>query len=301
MSEKVTNRRRERILQDAFGRYDHLEEVISRIEADLNEVKEELHNAKIDYDQVKGSLPKEEANDYLEQLQQADEDIELIADDFTFLTSSFEKIIKMKEKANPENKTHQIKLLRRVNPLIDQADDLSDEVESLRDEIFEIHEDFIELKGGKKEKGFSSIHDISGAINQAFDEIKKAFKFEPSNKTSKSARLSSILPFLDQKELSELVEMILNDHQNLQDVELAAIFPFLEKEDCDKIFLAKMNTLKKRDLIGLIPFVSSKTLSKLVDEYINGNLTNINIDAIYPFLDQVDIKRVFFYELKKSE
>ena len=49
------------------------------------------------------------------------------------------------------------------------------------------------------------------------------------------------------------------------------------------------------------PFVSKECLSKVVDKYINGELKNLNIEKIYPFLSSSDIKRVFKKILEEKE
>ena len=61
-----------------------------------------------------------------------------------------------------------------------------------------------------------------------------------------------------------------------------------------------MTSLNQGELSSIVPFVSQKVLSSLVDEYIKGNVSKVNMNAIYPFLSQEDIKRIFFYELKQG-
>jgi hypothetical protein len=85
-----------------------------------------------------------------------------------------------------------------------------------------------------------------------------------------------------------------------KNVNVVAIMPFLEEEDCDKIFLKK---LQDNDdvTIELINFVSEECLSYLVDAYINGKFPNLNVDKLYPFLDGDDVKKLFYFELRKAK
>ena len=52
--------------------------------------------------------------------------------------------------------------------------------------------------------------------------------------------------------------------------------------------------------IEMANFVSEDCLSILVDEYINGKFSNLDIDKLYPFLDGEDVKKLFYFELKKK-
>lgn len=73
------------------------------------------------------------------------------------------------------------------------------------------------------------------------------------------------------------------------------IFPFLDKKDCDKLFMQFVIEGKdcKYPIVALAPFVSQECLSKLVDEYLNGKYQDVEMSTLYPFLDKKDVKRVF--------
>ena len=105
---------------------------------------------------------------------------------------------------------------------------------------------------------------------------------------------------MDEEDIHEIVDKILEDDPEFKDVNVVAIMPFLDDDDCDKIFLKK---LQDNDdvTIELINYVSEDCLSYLVDAYINGKFPNLNVDKLYPFLDGDDVKKLFYYELRKAK
>ena len=105
---------------------------------------------------------------------------------------------------------------------------------------------------------------------------------------------------MDEEDIHEIVDKILSDDPDFKDVDVVAIMPFLEDEDCDKIFIKK---IQEDDEIALelVNFVSEECLSLLVDAYIEGKYPNLNVDKLYPFLDGEDVKKLFYFELRKAK
>lgn len=166
----------------------------------------------------------------------------------------------------------------------------------------------------KKEKSFynksafeEGMKDFEDAMNQLGDSISKGIEkakvwvnggFKGNN--SVTNKLVKILPFMDEEDVHEVVDKILNDDPDFKGVNVAAIMPFLEEEDCDKIFIKK---LQEDDDIALelVNFVSEECLTLLVDAYIAGKYPNLNVDKLYPFLDGDDVKKLFYFELRKGK
>ena len=166
----------------------------------------------------------------------------------------------------------------------------------------------------KKEKSFynksafeEGMKDFEDAMNQLGDSISKGIEkakvwvnggFKGNN--SVTNKLVKILPFMDEEDVHEVVDKILNDDSDFKGVNVAAIMPFLEEEDCDKIFIKK---LQEDDDIALelVNFVSEECLTLLVDAYIAGKYPNLNVDKLYPFLDGDDVKKLFYFELRKGK
>lgn len=127
---------------------------------------------------------------------------------------------------------------------------------------------------------------------------------ESEIKSKRACRIIRMLPFLDDEEVAMLAKKIIEGDPDYEGIKLAAIFPFMDDDDCDEIFTDLLNgnsQLKPSTIYSLIPFVSEDALSALVDQYIKGKYQNIDIDKIYPFLDDDDIKRLFRYELSRKD
>lgn len=50
----------------------------------------------------------------------------------------------------------------------------------------------------------------------------------------------------------------------------------------------------------ILPFVSEKTFTSFVDEYILGKYQEVDLDAFYPFMNSQDMKRILEYYLIKD-
>ena len=179
------------------------------------------------------------------------------------------------------------------------------------DEIYDNNE-YVEGGINKNRKSTSKktpfeegMKDFEDAMNQLGETIAKGINkakvWMNKNKNDKvTNRLVKILPFMDEEDVHEIVDKILLDDPDFKGVNVVAIMPFLDDEDCDKIFLKK---LQEDDDVALelINFVSEECLSYLVDAYINGKYPDLDVDKLYPFLDGDDVKKLFYFELKKAK
>ena len=176
----------------------------------------------------------------------------------------------------------------------------------------DIYDDNEYVEGGikyKKKKGTTpfeeGLKDFEDAMNQLGDKISKGFQKAKvwANNGFKNDKLTNklvkILPFMDEEDIHEIVDKIISDDPEFENVNVVAIMPFLEDEDCDKIFLKKLQN-DDDVALELINYVSEECLSYLVDAYINGKYPNLNVDKLYPFLDGDDVKKLFYYELRKK-
>ena len=299
MSEKFVNRRKNRRMKDATSRYDELEKLINDITQNLTESKVELDELVDLYASELAKNPTSNLADLKDEVKDAEEDYQIISEDFKVLNNIFENIKKDKEELNLERSSHQAKLLKRVDDFYEDAEEFLEEVEEFRDEIFELVEEINDKEtkeSSKQKQEFKSIEDISGIINEAFAGIRNVF----IDLSGKGNGIASMLPFLGKEEKKELVQMIIDGHENTKNLKLSTVFPFLEESDCDKIFLAKMKDIPTKDLTALLPFVSKEALSVMVDEYLEGNFDGLNMNSVYPFLDQESIKKIFYKQLKKE-
>ena len=304
MSEFV-NRRRARRLSDEQDNTE-ANEKIEIITNDFNLAKSQFQDAIKLFDESKEKLEAETIELLEESIEDIKEDIKMVEEDFNYLIEQNEDIKKTKSKINLRRTRNQERVAEQVETLLGHLEDIEEEVEDLTDEIMELFEEIekrldVVRKKVKRSYRFESIEDISKVINKAFDKLKDTLSFDFTNdRSSKTKTLVALLPYLEEEELNEIADMIINDHEDMKGLKLATIFPFLSTEKCDEIFLAKMTSLNQGELSSIVPFVSQKVLSSLVDEYIKGNVSKVNMNAIYPFLSQEDIKRIFFYELKQG-
>ena len=118
----------------------------------------------------------------------------------------------------------------------------------------------------------------------------------------KDGNIISMLPYMDEKDVHEIVEEIITNPEEYKDVPLTAMLPFLEEEDCDALFKRLVIEGEHYDGVDLSPFgpfVSEKCLEKLVDAYIEGKKPNIDFGGLYAFMESKDIKRLFDFYVKR--
>ena len=113
---------------------------------------------------------------------------------------------------------------------------------------------------------------------------------------STEAKLLRLLPYMSKKDAHSVCEKLLENDETLKNLDIATIMPFIDKEDCDAIFVkCVMVNNTNYDLATAVPFVSAKCLSRVVDNYIAGEYPELDIDSLYPFLSDADIKRIFYH------
>ena len=102
------------------------------------------------------------------------------------------------------------------------------------------------------------------------------------------------MPFISEDDIHELVEQIIDQDEQVKDLPLEAVMPFLSSKDCNRIFINALNNNSyKCNLIKMAPFVNEETLDVAVDLYIEGKLDIDKIDQLYPFLSEKSIKNIF--------
>lgn len=134
--------------------------------------------------------------------------------------------------------------------------------------------------------------------NDSFSYFKNVF----NKKNKKINMIYSMLPFMNEEDLHEIVNGILNNQEEYKGLNVISILPFLSEDDCDVLFIKEINDKKNKfNLTSFLPFVSEECLSNFVDEYTNGMHQDIDIlDNLYPFLSSNDIKKLFKYISKRT-
>ena len=179
----------------------------------------------------------------------------------------------------------------RIDELEEEEEDEDEDVESF---TYNSNEKFTNQKLTKEEVN-DLVRNTYGAAKEVMSSVGGMFK--DSTRTPKTKKLVSMLPFMDDEDIHEVVIGILENKEEYKDLDLVSIMPFLSTEDCDALFKKALDE-NWAIVVNIVPFVSSTALSIFVDEYINGNYQNIDIESLYPFIDSKDIKKLFHHFMK---
>ena len=155
-----------------------------------------------------------------------------------------------------------------------------------------------------KDKNYEITFDSNGkpSIHAISDNVSIGVKPEEILENEKEIdesleKIEKMLPFLKESTLKEIAEKILNDDPNYKDVSLSKVVCFMNQIDTDELFFSLLNGNDDRYKI-IIPFVSNDALSKVTKLYLEGNCQSIDMDLIYPFLNEDDLKLVFEHALE---
>lgn len=197
----------------------------------------------------------------------------------------------------------------------ESAEDETAEDESGEDKPFFIHKtgkgfevDTQELGANLKDFGEKVASAFSGAMASAEKAINEGLQQaeQKMKDRQKADRLAKMLPYMGAEEVHEIVEKIIAGDEEMKDVKAETLLPFMSREDCGRIF---ERSLAANDLnpgadnelyLACVPYVDGELLSKLVDRYVEGQYPNVKMDKVYPYLKAQDVKRIFYYELKKE-
>lgn len=174
----------------------------------------------------------------------------------------------------------------RIDELEEEEEDEDEDVESF---TYNSNEKFTNQKLTKEEVN-DLVRNTFGAAKEVMSSVGGMFK--DTTRTPKSKKLISMLPFMDDEDIHEIVIGILENNEEYKDLDLVSIMPFLSNEDCDALFKKALDE-NWTNIVNIVPFVSSKALSLFVDEFIDGKYQNVDIESLYPFIDSKDIKKLF--------
>ena len=113
---------------------------------------------------------------------------------------------------------------------------------------------------------------------------------------STEAKLLRLLPYMSEEDAHEFCKKIIASDEMVKKVDVADIMPFVSKEDCDALFLKCIIVSDgKSDIAKAVPYVSKTCLAVVVDDYINGKYPDLDMDSLYPFLSDEEIKKIFYH------
>ena len=104
--------------------------------------------------------------------------------------------------------------------------------------------------------------------------------------------MQKVLPFLGEKDIALLMKKIAdNNGEPFKELKLAHLLPFADEQEISRIFKQKA----KQGIIDeeLISYVDSDCWHEIVVDYCENKDSNLDIDKIYPHLDERDLKLLF--------
>ena len=111
--------------------------------------------------------------------------------------------------------------------------------------------------------------------------------------------LKKMLPFLGTEEIDLIAKKVLeSEAEEWKGFRINDLFPFMSTAVIDKMFLETVDAGK--DYGRFLPFISNRVMHEIVEDVIIGK-REMNLDAMYPFLSNEDMKKVFYYYLDKEE
>jgi 2-phospho-L-lactate guanylyltransferase (CobY/MobA/RfbA family) len=117
-------------------------------------------------------------------------------------------------------------------------------------------------------------------------------------------KLVRMLPFLENAELKELVDSILNDQLDKDSISIIEVVPFLEDEEINRLFNGAIEGKIDVNPVAFLPFLENEAMNELVDRIQSGEITNVKIESIIPFLEKEQIQKIFrdtLNSMKKKE
>lgn len=112
--------------------------------------------------------------------------------------------------------------------------------------------------------------------------------------------MKKVIPFLDEDDVFLIIKKIIeNGGDEYRGVKLDDVLPFADDEAIGELFKKKI----KEGILDetLLPYVDEDCLHEIVKEYCNDENSTLDIDKIYPFLDEEDINLLFRSYLKRRK
>lgn len=108
--------------------------------------------------------------------------------------------------------------------------------------------------------------------------------------------LDPLIPFMDNGMIDVLYAKVCDGA--LTSLDLRSILPFVKEDKVAEQFLARLQN--RQEVTPFLPFVPESCLHHLAEEYCGGK-SEIEIDKLYPFMSEADIRMIFHYAMKETE
>lgn len=111
--------------------------------------------------------------------------------------------------------------------------------------------------------------------------------------------MRKVLSFLEEDDVALLLEKIMESGEPFRGLKLADVLPFADEDYIGEIFKKKV----KEGIIdeSLINYVDEDCWHEIVEDYCENEDSELDIDKIYPHLDEDDLKLLFRAYLKRQK
>lgn len=157
------------------------------------------------------------------------------------------------------------------------------------DDLAKLTKKMIESKVKIDYTAIAPFMDESDVYALAMDALKREVEFS----------LAELLPFMDEDDVDKICEQIINNPDKNYNITLEELYPFASEDAVDKLFLHSARNGKFYE--SAIPFVSDECLHQFVVDYCKNPNEDINLDAIYPFLESKDLALLLKTYLKNRK
>lgn len=270
-------------------------------------LKKVIINGKVYYQEdVNGDIDTLEKEENVEVHAEVITDHELVDKILKYTEKIEEKFKKYDKKINDEFKEYKEKLSDTVMKFKEEfkkvldEDELDDLYDDCLNELDDIYDDYDQSTSSDERK--STIFDsdfgskLSDSLNKAFSKV---FVYPNKKNSEKGKNLIALLPFMDKEDIHDIVLSIINKNGDYENFDISILMPFVSSDDAILLFDYALENECKCNLAQLAAFVSADKLEKVVDLYIEGKITDIKIETLYPFLNTSSIKKLFEYYKSK--
>jgi hypothetical protein len=108
-----------------------------------------------------------------------------------------------------------------------------------------------------------------------------------------------LLPFMSNEDLKELAQSIVAG--DTEGVPLAMVYPFLDRDDLDRIVEEAATAGRHKDVYSALPFLSKEAVQRLHERVASGELEGLKEEAFLPFLGKDKIKELFNRYVKHTK
>lgn len=118
-------------------------------------------------------------------------------------------------------------------------------------------------------------------------------------KSKKPFNVVSALQFLDEEDADKIIVSVFESETNPYGLKFEDVIPFASEETIDKLFEQNWKNGEFRE--KALPFVSDKALHVFVVNYCNDPSDDVDIDDLYPYLDEKDISMLIACYIKRRK